>query len=47
VLVQVLGVLAARGDHLALLGVIQVGERRVVELQVRAAELARRRTSSR
>ena len=42
-LVLVLGVAAALGDQRALLGVVEVGQAGVVELQVRAAERRRRR----
>ena len=39
-LVQVLGVAALIGDHARAARIVEVGEARVVELQVRAAELA-------
>jgi hypothetical protein len=40
--VLVLGIAPQRGDVLALLGVVEIGEARVVELQVGAAELPQR-----
>ena len=43
---QVLGVVAAAGDLGPLLGVVEIGQARVVELEVGTAELAQTWTCS-